>query len=398
MAAPRPIAVYEPDPDRQQHIRRAVESWQGGFQLRWWSQAKEFQRDLPDFLPRVALIVLADDVALQRWLSNLEPVCSVTCATADLLEAGGWPVTGQLGPPPDPHPGLERMRRSLLGLAIGDSLGEMLSYGAVAAPDRMREPDFPGAPLYHTDDSEMALALCSILRAHQTVHQDALAARFARRFLLDPDRGYGKMTRIQLREMLDGADWRCLSKSAFNGQGSMGNGSAMRVAPLGAFFADDLELCIQQARASSEVTHGHSEAIAGTIAVAVAAALACRTSSIPLPEVIKHVPESEVRRRLEQAQGLSGTHLEAAKTLGCGAQVTAQDTVPCCLWLAATSNNYPEAIGWAIQADGDCDTCAAITGGLLALTAPSTVPQPWVRRLESSIRGHGQRIEESSQN
>jgi ADP-ribosylglycohydrolase len=386
MAAPRPIAVFEPDPIRQQQIRSVVDSWQGGFRLRYWNCAEEFQNDLPGFLPRVALIILADDAPLQAWLSNLEPVCPVICATAYLMKAGGWPVVTQLAPPPELHSGLESMRRSLMGLAIGDSIGEMLSYGAHRAPDRMQEPDFPAAPLYHTDDSEMALALCSILRAHRTVHQDALGARFARRFLLDPDRGYGKMTRIQLREMLDGADWRKLSKSAFGGQGSMGNGSAMRVAPLAAFFADDLDLCIEQARASSEVTHAHPEAIAGSIAVAVAAALACRTSSIALPEVVKHVPESEVRRRLEQAQHLSGTHLEAARLLGCGAQVTSQDTVPFCLWLAATSTNYPEAIGRAIQADGDCDTCAAITGALVALTAPDTIPQRWARSLESAFR------------
>jgi hypothetical protein len=57
--------------------------------------------------------------------------------------------------------------------------------------------------------------------------------------------------------------------------GSFGNGAAMRVAPLGAFFADQpLEVVCNQARLSAEVTHAHAEGIAGAIAVAVAAALA----------------------------------------------------------------------------------------------------------------------------
>lgn len=48
----------------------------------------------------------------------------------------------------------------------------------------------------------------------------------------------------------------------------------MRVAPVGAFFADDMDLVVSQARASAEVTHAHNEAIVGAIAVAVAAAWA----------------------------------------------------------------------------------------------------------------------------
>ena len=54
----------------------------------------------------------------------------------------------------------------------------------------------------------------------------------------------------------------------------MGNGGAMRAAPLGAYFADDLVLCADAARNSALVTHTHPEGVAGTIAVAMAAAMA----------------------------------------------------------------------------------------------------------------------------
>lgn len=52
-------------------------------------------------------------------------------------------------------------------------------------------------------------------------------------------------------------------KRLFYGQGSYGNGAAMRVAPLGAYFADDLALATQQARLSAEVTHAHAEGLIG---------------------------------------------------------------------------------------------------------------------------------------
>jgi len=94
----------------------------------------------------------------------------------------------------------------------------------------------------------MAISIVQNLKLHGYVDQDALAKRFARRFEREPDRGYGKMTRIQLREINAGAKWRDMAANAFGGQGSMGNGGAMRVAPLGAYFADDLERCAEEAR------------------------------------------------------------------------------------------------------------------------------------------------------
>jgi ADP-ribosylglycohydrolase len=82
------------------------------------------------------------------------------------------------------------------------------------------------------------------------------------------------MTRIQMQEINAGGKWRDTAANAFGGQGSMGNGGAMRVAPLGAYFGDDLASCAEEARASALVTHTHPEGVAGAIAVAVAAAMA----------------------------------------------------------------------------------------------------------------------------
>src|SRR5262245_57447126 len=80
----------------------------------------------------------------------------------------------------------------------------------------------------------------------------------------------------------EGRDWRALAYGGFRGMGSFGNGAAMRVAPLGAYFADrPLAEIAEQARLSAEVTHAHAEGIAGAIAVAVATALAWRRRATP---------------------------------------------------------------------------------------------------------------------
>lgn len=84
----------------------------------------------------------------------------------------------------------------------------------------------------------------------------------------------------------------------------MGNGAAMRVAPLGAWFADDPAEAARQAALSAEVTHPHPEAVAGAIAVAVAAAIA---PSQPPPgkfidEILRLVPPGTVRKGIVDAR------------------------------------------------------------------------------------------------
>jgi ADP-ribosylglycohydrolase len=308
----------------------------------------------------------------QDWI----PTTWVRSATRLLNEAGNtWPAS----PPPDHADRLLRMRLSLDGLGLGDALGEMLSSRAHLAERILQANDLPAGPWFHTDDTEMALSICSVLKSHGTIHQDALAKRFARRFDRDPERGYGKMTRMQLREVIAGADWRKTAANAFSGQGSMGNGSAMRVAQLGAYFSDDLAACTGQARASSVVTHTHHEAIAGAIATATAAAMAWQLKEEQgeaykalFDGVLKYTPESEVKRRLMLATSILKdiSVADAAKLLGKGEAVTAQDTVPFCIWMAAHHlHDFNSALGKTISVGGDCDTNAAIVGGIVALSA-----------------------------
>lgn len=86
------------------------------------------------------------------------------------------------------------------------------------------------------------------------------------------------MTRIQLRENLTG-----LGRSLRPGLSVevKETGGAMRVAPLGAYFADALSRVAKEAQASSRVTHFHAEGVAGTVATALAAAIAWQWIFLP---------------------------------------------------------------------------------------------------------------------
>jgi len=287
------------------------------------------------------------------------------------------------------------MKLSLDGLGLGDALGEMLAYRFETACEYLKGRNLPAGPWFHTDDTEMAISIATVLKVHGHIHQDALARRFVHRFGNDPDRGYGRMTRIQMRQIIEGAHWRNTSTKAFGGQGSMGNGGAMRVAPLGAYFADDLKRCAAEARDSSMVTHTHPEGIAGTVAVAIAAAMAWQLKDIRdatrpqhfFDAILKHTPESKVRRGILIASQTTPDIevAQVARVLGNGSLVTAPDTVPFCLWVAAHHPyDYVNALAQTIRAGGDCDTNAAIVGGIVALSAGrEAIPSEWLEAREN---------------
>src|SRR5687768_2512396 len=155
---------------------------------------------------------------------------------------------------------LSAARVALEGLSVGDAAG------------RHEHLDATDVVWQYSDDTEMGIVLLQVLEAHGAIDQDALAAGFARRFERDPERGYGAMTYWQLFQLTTGRDWRSVSTEVFGGHGSLGNGAAMRVAPVGAYFADDLGEAAHQAQLSAAVTHAHPDGQAGAIAVAVAAA------------------------------------------------------------------------------------------------------------------------------
>src|SRR5437764_9793231 len=167
----------------------------------------------------------------------------------------------------DPGLRLERARLALDGLSVGDAFGQRFFY-APSVESLIAERAVPQPPWRYTDDTEMALAIVEVLERHGRIDQDDLARTFARRYDADPGRGYGPMAHEILEAIGAGQPWQAVAGAAFGGMGSMGNGAAMRVAPLGAYFADDPDAVVDQARASAAVTHAHPDGQAGAIAVA----------------------------------------------------------------------------------------------------------------------------------
>ncbi len=290
-----------------------------------------------------------------------------------------------------PHARLARAALSLEGLSVGDAFGEQFFVDPYVVNDLIEARTLPEPEWHFTDDTQMALSVVSILRQYQAVNQDILAMSFGARY--DARRGYGGAMHWLLPKFWQGGHWPELAPLLFEGQGSYGNGGAMRVTPVGAYFADDLHAVVENAAKSSDVTHAHPEAAAGAIAVAVGAALAAQAAGGPYPDrqefldlVLPHVPSSVVREKVRHARGLdrSASVELAMSVLGSGHDISAQDTCPFALWCAGGHlDNYEEALWLTVSGLGDRDTTCAIVGGIVALSAgAASIPGAWVTSRE----------------
>lgn len=283
---------------------------------------------------------------------------------------------------------IARAHLSLEGLSVGDALGEMFSSPWVrhACVTKRTVPD---GPWRWTDDTAMALGIVEVLMRHGRMDQDDLARVFGERYVNDPKRGYGPAQHELLKDLHRGQDWRSRTFALFHGTGSFGNGAAMRAAPIGAYFADDLSRAVEEARLSAEVTHAHPDGQAGAIAVAVAAAWAWQWNQAGrktnpaelLRTAVERTPPGATRQRLELATTISTEEWEfdAANLLGDGSEITSCDTVPFCLWVAARHlDNYSNALWTAIRVHGDVDTNCAIIGGIVAMAhGAAGIPMRW---------------------
>lgn len=287
-------------------------------------------------------------------------------------------------------PNLDAARLSLEGLSIGDSFGDNFFIHSKNARTMIASRKLPDAPWMFTDDTNMALSIYENLRLHGRVHQDTLAQSFATHYT--PDRGYGAAMHGLLARIRGGISWQTVAPNLFDGQGSYGNGAAMRVAPIGAYFYDDLTDVIVSAHQSAEITHSHPEGIAGAIAVAVATAIACQLRGQTLPSrvefidlVLPHIPDSEVKSRTRRARDLQSTEIDhVIGQIGNGYHVSAQDTVPFVIWCAGESlSNFERAMWLTASGLGDVDTNCAMVGGIVACyVGESGLPIDWIQRRE----------------
>ena len=301
------------------------------------------------------------------------------------------------------------MLDSLEGLSVGDAFGQqffmtwelsirLMESGEWGGPPFDFQDEFIARELIAkrdlrwaeprwkwTDDTAMALEIVANLREFDGINAAALARAFSRRYAANPNRVYGAAMHDLLPLLADG-DYETHAAQLFDGLSSWGNGAAMRAAPIGAFFADDVDQVALNAQASARVTHAHSEAIIGAVAVALAAYFAARGETDLLGLVIPRLSDSEVKKRCQIAQGMTdASSIEVAAKVGSGEGIAAHDTVPFCLWCATRfGDDYKEALWHTVAGLGDRDTTCAIVGGIIgARVGTDGIPAQWREKRES---------------
>jgi ADP-ribosylglycohydrolase len=286
----------------------------------------------------------------------------------------------------------EKALASLRGVSVGDALGERFFGPDSIVLARIKQRRLPKGPWPYTDDTEMAISIVQELLESGTIAPTSLANRFAKK--MSPRRGYGRNTLELLQKVKAGGDWEHESKSAFGGRGSYGNGAAMRAAPIGAFFGADTKSVIANATAAAKVTHYNTEAIAGAVAVSLAASYhAVIEPPFDFAKFVAFVssplPESETKNKICRLTEISDALpiADVVKITGNGSNISAQDTVPFVIWIAGHYFfNYTEAFWHCVQGLGDRDTTCAMVGGIVGVSTRTPIPKTWVQQTEDALK------------
>lgn len=238
----------------------------------------------------------------------------------------------------------------MLGAIIGDIVGSVYEFSNI------KTKDFPfwGKYCEYTDDSILTIATAAWLLSGGDV------ARYYSKFAEEngtPMGGYGSMFRRWVTKTIVDQDY-----SPYN---SCGNGSAMRVSPVGwldsniPFFGE--KYILKMAKISAECTHNHPEGIKGAQATALCIFLARNGKSAN--EIRKRIEKDfdydlslnvdEIRSRYSW-QGLDGV----------GNGGTCQGSVPQAITCAIEAKNFEDAVRNAISIGGDSDTIGCIAGSI----------------------------------
>ena len=240
----------------------------------------------------------------------------------------------------------------LYGAIGGDMIGSCYEWHNVESKDF---PLFSHWSRY-TDDSVLTIATADAL-LHHLSYAEAYH-KWGNRY---PHAGYG------------GSFQRWLFSPDPQPYNSWGNGSAMRISPVG-FYCKSEDEVLAEAKASAEVTHNHPEGIKGAQAAALAVYLAKTGADKP---AIKGKIESMFGYDLS-SQKLDDIRPEYTFDVSC------MGTLPVALLAFLESTDYEDAIRNAISVGGDSDTIAAITGGI-ALAFYKEMPQEVIDGIEQRL-------------
>ena len=232
----------------------------------------------------------------------------------------------------------------MIGAIIGDMVGSIYEFANI----KTKEFEFFQDRMEPTDDSVLTVATADWL-----LHGGDVGDYYSRYALAypDPKGSYGP------------GFWNWVQKSKHGlakPYGSCGNGSAMRVSPVGWFFETEEET-LDAAKRSAECTHNHPEGIKGAQATALAIFLARHGATAEaIKERIEHDFGYDLSLSIDEIRPrYSWDGLDKAGNGG-----TCQGSVPQAIGCALQATDFEDAVRNAVSIGGDSDTIACIAGSI----------------------------------
>jgi poly(ADP-ribose) glycohydrolase ARH3 len=279
----------------------------------------------------------------------------------------------------------------MVGSALGDAIGELAFRGLGEAG--LRSVIAQRDVLVYTDDTAMAIGLAQSITQAGRLDPQHLGDTFRANFRREPWRGYasGPPTVFSLVEKY-GMSYAEAARSLFGGQGSFGNGAAMRIAPVGLFFQNAPDL-YEKARASASVTHAHPIGVDGAAVLAWAVAQAVKLDpQEPFPfepfsqGLVDFAQTPEIRDKMVLVRSLIAEETlppEAARRLG--RSVAVHQSMPFAIYsFLCHPQSFEACLFCAILHGGDRDTlgamACAVSGAYLGIEA---IPSAWRQKLEN---------------
>ena len=227
-------------------------------------------------------------------------------------------------------------KATILGAIAGDVVGSVYEFRAT----RNYNFELFNDMMCPTDDTVMTLAVAEWLLTDPELSHESLAKGMRKWGRKYPHAGYG------------GGFRRWLQDDDAGPYNSWGNGSAMRVSPVG-FAFDTMEDTLRVAKISAEVTHNHPEGIKGAQATAAAIYLARKGST-----------KDEIKKYITDTFSYDLSMKCADIRLHYRFYVSCQESVPQSICAFIDSTDYESALRETISLGGDADTMGAITGGI----------------------------------
>ncbi len=285
----------------------------------------------------------------------------------------------------------------MIGSALGDCIGQLAFFHS--SKESLLNAINQSSTLTYTDDTAMAIGLAeSILKNQGKIVSQKLGKTFHENYKEEPNRGYAKgpPTIFSMVERND-VSYVEIAEILFNGEGSFGNGAAMRITPLGLFFHDSTTL-YEEARLSSMVTHTHLLGIDGAAVLAKAISLVTtkdsqyydirdnRSSFILSLRNFAKTEEFSLQLNKVKDLSLQKEDLEQAETI-LGSNITAQDSVPFAIFaFLENPHNFGECLLQTVLVAEDKDTIGAMVGGLLgSYLGIEKIPVKWKAKLENLL-------------